>query len=403
MKSEVLLYLQERGFIKDCTNLETLDNISSKNSITVYAGYDLTADSLHAGNLMTLMMLRAFQKFGHNVITLLGGATTKIGDPTGRDSARPILSDEKISQNMEGISSNFGQIFPDKTTIVNNYDWLSKLSYIDFLQHVGRHFTLDRMSAMDSVTLRMQKGITLTELNYMTMQAYDFLHLYRNHNCSLQIGGSDQWGNIVQGVELIRRTLFETEGKHIECFGLTCPLISRADGAKMGKSADGAVWLSPQKLSHFDYFQYFRNIPDADVSKFLKFFTELPLSEVFRLEKLKGKEINEAKKILAFEATRIIHGEHLANEALKSATEIHEANSSDALMETVQIQDANILDAIIIADFAKSKGEAKKLIAQNAVKVNNKPCVDSAHQLQNNDILQIGKKKFVRISLLKTQ
>ncbi|MFT4967982.1 MAG: tyrosyl-tRNA synthetase, partial [Candidatus Deianiraeaceae bacterium] len=314
LKSDVLNYLQERGFIKDGTDLTSLDDMCVNRSITLYTGYDLTAKSLHAGNLMTLMMLRAFQKFDHNVITLLGGATTKIGDPTGRDTARPILTDTQISENLTGISRNFHQFLnADRLEIVNNGEWLMRVGYIDLLQEVGRHFTIDRMSAMDSVSLRMERGsLTFTEFNYMLMQAYDFLHLFKNRECVLQIGGSDQWGNIIQGVELIRRIYFEKEQKQAKSFGLTCPLITKSDGSKMGKSADGAIWLTKDLLSHFEYFQYFRNIADDDIGKCLRFFTELPMTEVQRYENLRGKEINEAKKILAFEATKIAHGEKLA-------------------------------------------------------------------------------------------
>jgi tyrosyl-tRNA synthetase len=399
LKSEVLNYLQERGFIKDCTDLSTLDDLCNKQLIALYSGYDLTANSLHAGNLMTLMMLRAFQKYGHTVIALLGGVTTKIGDPTGRDTARPVLTDEQVRINLQGIAGNFEQVFPKPVKVVNNYDWLAGVGYFQFLQEIGTHFTLDRMSAMDSIQLRMGKGITLTELNYMVMQAYDFLHLYKEENCVLQIGGSDQWGNITQGVELIRRTYF-AKGVNVQtkAFGLTCPLITRADGSKMGKSADGAVWLAREKLSHFEYFQYFRNIADGDVSKCLRFFTELPIEEVQKLDALQGKEINDAKKILAFEATKIIHGETYALEAQKSAEDIHEHdNKTTNAIEVVTVNSSNILDVLLEVGFVKSKGEAKKLLAQNAVKINDALCVDISSEVQSESILQIGKKRFVKI------
>lgn len=395
-KSSVLEELSQRGFIKDCTDAQALDEILSERKITLYTGYDLTANSLHAGNLMTLMLLRIFEKHGHSVITLLGGATTKIGDPTGRDTARPILTDAQIATNLAGISKNFGQVLKNPT-VVNNYDWLSNIEYLTMLQNVGRHFTIDRMSAMDSVTLRMEKGITLTEFNYMVMQAYDFLHLYNNHNCILQVGGSDQWGNIIQGVELIRRIHFEKSGTKAQGFGLTCPLITRADGSKMGKSLDGAVWLSREKLSHFEYFQYFRNIADDDIEKFLRFFTELPLPEVQRLSALKGKEVNHAKKILAFEATKIVHGENYANEALQSAEGIFEKSATNVVMEEVSVSSCNILDVMVQANFTQSKGEAKKLISQNALKINDATIMDISHQLQSGDIIKVGKKKVVRV------
>lgn len=396
-KSSIFQFLEERGFIKDCTDLEALDELCLK-PITLYAGYDLTADSLHVGNLMTLMMLRAFQKHGHNVIALLGGATTKVGDPTGRDTARPILTDEQIANNLGGIRTNFAQIFSEPVQIANNYDWLSKFGYIDFLQNVGRHFTLDRMTAMDSVTLRMGRGITLTELNYMVMQAYDFQYLYKNNGCVLQIGGSDQWGNIVQGVELIRRSYFAESEKQVRAFGLTCPLITRSDGAKMGKSADGAIWLSKEKLSHFEYYQYFRNMPDVDVAKCLKFYTELPISEVNRLSLLTGREINEAKKVLAFEATKIVHGEECALQAKKNAEDIHErGNQMTDAIETLTVSSLNVLEVLIETEFVASKGEAKKLIAQNAVKINGVPCLDISASIPDGCTIQVGKKRFVRI------
>lgn len=399
LQSNVLIELSQRGFLKDCSNLQTLDEILSKQKITVYSGYDLTASSLHVGNLMTLMMLRIFQKHGHSVITLLGGATTKIGDPTGRDTSRPILTDEEIAKNLTGIKKNFNQILKNPT-IVNNYDWLSRISYIDMLQNFGRHFTIDRMKAMDSVTLRMDKGINLTEFNYMIMQACDFLHLYDNHNCILQIGGSDQWGNIIQGVELIRRFHFEKSGKKEEGFALTCPLVTKADGSKMGKSANGAVWLSAEKLSHFEYFQYFRNIDDGDVEKCLKFFTELPIDEVEKLASLKGREVNEAKKILAFEATKIIHGEVNANKALKSAEDVFENASNNAIMQEITITESNnILDVLLQIKVAKSRGDAKKLLSQNAVKINDVQIQDITHLLKNNDIIKFGKKKVVKIKI----
>ena len=394
LKSPVLVHLQDRGFIKDCTNLKELDTLCLNNKITVYSGYDLTANSLHAGNLMTLMMLRIFQQHGHNVIALLGGATTKIGDPTGRDTARPILSDEQILNNLQGISGNFKQVFEKPVEVVNNNDWLAKISYIEMLQHIGRHVTIDVMLSMDSVNLRRGRGLTLTEFNYMMMQACDFLHLYKERNCVLQVGGSDQWGNIIQGVELIRRT-FAEEGNVAQGFGLTCPLITRSDGAKMGKSADGAVWLSKEKLSHFDYFQYFRNIADVDVPKCLRFFTELPMEEIHKLEKLQGKKINEAKKVLAFEATRIIHGKDLANEALQSAVAIHEQSTTNVIMEEVFVQASNILDVLVEAGLAQSRGEGKKLISQGAIWLDGLKCEDITTIMQDS-VIKKGK-KVVRV------
>lgn len=396
LESDVLNVLNERGFIKDCTDIKGLDFLCKNEKITLYTGYDLSADSLHIGNLMTLMMARIFQKLGHKVITLLGGATTKIGDPTGKDEMRKLLSDEQISNNLKGIEKNLHQVLGRNFKVVNNYDWLSKKGYLEILQEVGTIFSVNRMIKMDSVENRLQREqlMTFLEFNYMIFQGYDFYHLAKNENCVLQIGGSDQWGNLIQGLEINSRLL------NRKTFALTCPLITKSDGTKMGKSVNGAVWLSREKFLHFDYFQYFRNIDDADIPKCLRFFTDLPINEIEKLENLKGKEINEAKKVLAFEATKIIHGEDFANEALKSAVEIHEKSSENAVMQEKKITNTNILEVLIEVGFASSKGDAKKLITQNAVKINGENCTDINFHLQENDnILQVGKKKFLRIIL----
>jgi tyrosyl-tRNA synthetase len=387
LKSPVLIRLHERGFIKDYTNLQQLDELCLNGNITVYSGYDLTANSLHAGNLMTLMMLRIFQQYGHRIIALLGGATTKIGDPTGRDTARLILSDEQIAQNLKGITGNLHQILGKNVKVVNNYDWLSKKGFLEILCEIGSHFSINRMIKMDSVESRLKREqlMTFLEFNYMIFQGYDFYHLTQNENCVLQVGGSDQWGNILQGVELNARILQK------ETFALTCPLITKSDGTKMGKSVNGAVWLSKEKLSHFEYFQYFRNISDADVLKCLRFFTELPMEEIQKLEKLQGKEINEAKKALALEATKIVHGEALANDALQSAVAIHEQSTTNIIMEEVFVQASNILDVLVEAGLAQSRGDAKKLVAQNAIKIDDETCKDITTTVQNS-VIKKGKR-----------
>lgn len=400
-KSKILQELDWRGFLKDSNDFENLDKVCHKaeqdgTGITLYTGYDLTAKSLHAGNLMTLMMLRHFQKFGHKVIALLGGATTQIGDPTGKDAMRKPLTDAQIQENLDGINKNFSQILLHTFEVVNNNDWLGKKGYLEILKEAGAYISLSGMMAMESVQLRLDRGhgMSFLEFNYMLFQAYDFYHLAKTKNCVLQIGGSDQWGNIIQGVKLANRLL------DIETFALTCPLITRADGGKMGKSVDGAVWLSKESLSHFEYFQYFRNIDDRDVGKFLRFFTELAEDEIQNLESKKGKEVNEAKKILAFEATKVCHGEELANEAMKFANEVFEEKNQSGTMEEVIIKSANIVDILIEIGFAISKSAAKTLIKQNSVKINGETCKEIGMKIEKNSTIQIGKKKFVRVIVL---
>ncbi len=391
-ESHVLQELKWRGFIKDCSNIKALDSICQNEKITLYSGYDLTSDSLHVGNLMTLMMCRIFKRHGHNIIPLLGGATTKISDPSGRDEARKPLSDEQIAHNLLGIAKNFTQILGENIKVVNNYDWLSTKGYLEILGEVGNHFSINRMVKMDSVESRLKRDAEMTflEFNYMIFQGYDFYHLAKNEKCLLQIGGSDQWGNILQGVHLNSRILRR------ETFGLTCPLIAKSDGTKMGKSVNGAVWLAREKLSHFEYFQYFRNLDDADIEKCLKFFTDLTESEIQKLP-LSGREINETKKILAFEATKVVHGEILAIEALESAQKIFETGNLDAEIPEIKVSSGNILDVLVESKIANSRGDAKKLIAQNSVKIDGNPCTDINFALENGSVLQIGKKRFVKI------
>jgi tyrosyl-tRNA synthetase len=324
-RSEFVHILVERGYLHQATDLDGLDALASKGRVTAYVGYDCTADSLHIGHQLSIMLLRCLQRTGHRPIALVGGGTTKVGDPSGKDKSRRLLDDATIEANLAGVRRSlegfleFGDA-PGQALLVNNADWLGELRYIDFLRDYGRHFTINRMLTFDSVRQRLEREqpLTFLEFNYMVMQAYDFLELARRYDCRLQMGGSDQWGNIVNGVELGRRA----DGR--ELHGLTTPLITTSTGAKMGKTAQSAVWLNRDRLSDFDYWQYWRNAPDADVGRFLRLFTELPLDEIARLEALEGAELNEAKKILATEATRLCRGDAAAAAAAAAARSIFE-------------------------------------------------------------------------------
>ena len=324
-KSDLLRLLDERGYIHQTTDAEGLDALAAKQVVPGYIGFDATAPSLHVGSLVQIMMLRRLQQTGHKPVVLMGGGTTRIGDPTGRDESRKMLSDETIAANIASIFSIFQQYLtfgdgPTDAVMVDNQDWLGQLGYIELLQEVGTHFTINRMMTFDSVKLRLEREqpMTFLEFNYMILQGYDFRHLSKDMNVRLQMGGSDQWGNIVNGMELGRRM----DGADL--YGLTTPLLTTAAGAKMGKTAAGAVWLNPEQLSHFDYWQYWRNCDDRDVGKFLKLFTDLPLDEIARLEALEGAEINEAKKILANEATAMCRGADAAKAAAETATQTFE-------------------------------------------------------------------------------
>ena len=320
LKSEFLLVLTERGYIHQQTDAAGLDRRALSGIVTAYIGFDATADSLHVGSLVQIMLLRRLQQAGHRPIVLMGGGTTKVGDPSGRDETRQLLTDAQINANIAGIREIFGHFlrFDDSPTgavMVNNDDWLSSLQYIPFLRDIGRHFSINRMLTMDSVKLRLEREqpLSFLEFNYMILQGYDFVELNKRYDCTLQMGGSDQWGNILQGVELGRRV------REKELFGLTSPLITTSSGAKMGKTASGAVWLRAKRLSAYDYWQHWRNTEDGDVGRFLRMFTDLPLAEIARLERLQGAEINEAKKILATEATSLCHGDAAARESAGTA------------------------------------------------------------------------------------
>ena len=397
----------DRGYFSQCTNLEDLKQISSEQQITAYIGFDCTANSLHVGSLIQIMILRLLQKHRHKPIILLGGGTTLIGDPSGKDESRLFLDHEQIKKNLQGIHQTLSKFinFSDNLAIfLNNHEWLKDLNYINFLRDVGSHFSINRMLSFDSVKLRLdrEQNLSFIEFNYMILQAYDFYYLNKNYNCTLQIGGSDQWGNIVNGVELIRR-LNSGFKNFSNSYGLTTPLLTTADGKKMGKTADVAIWLDAKMLSPYEYFQYFRNTHDNDVIKFLKLFTDLPLPQINELEKLKDSNINSAKEILAFEATKICHGEFLANEALQKARSIFINKNNQAfdekIIELINGNPVKLIDIIFNIKATESKSDAKRLIAGNAIKINNETICDinfSFDQPQEFS-LGIGKKQFFKI------
>jgi tyrosyl-tRNA synthetase len=383
-RSDFIRVMQERGYIHQCTDLAALDAAAAACPITAYVGYDCTADSLHIGHLISIMMLRWFQKTGHRPIVLMGGGTTKVGDPTDKDQQRPLLTDEVINANLASIRRTFSRFLDFGETgggavMVNNADWLEKLGYIEFLREYGVHFTVNRMLAFDSVKLRLEREqpLSFLEFNYMLMQATDFLELYRRCDCVLQMGGSDQWGNIINGVELVRRV----EAK--PAFGLTTPLLTTSSGQKMGKTLGGAVWLNAERLSPYDYWQMWRNTEDADVGRFLKLFTELPLDEIARLETLGGAEINEAKKVLAGEATTLLHGREAAETAAAAARAAFEEGRLSSDLPTVEVPAAEIAGMsntalMIAAGFASSNGDARRQIAGGAFRIDGVKVTDAA-------------------------
>ena len=379
MIDDFLAEAQARGFIFQCTDAEGLRAAMQREKSAGYIGFDCTADSLHVGSMVQIMLLRLLQKHGHRPVAVLGGGTTRIGDPSFREEARQLLSDAQIATNMAGIRANierflhFGDGAGD-AILVNNADWLDRLSYIELLREVGVHFSVNRMLSFDSVRSRLEReqGLTFLEFNYSILQAYDFRELNRRHGVTLQMGGSDQWGNIVQGIDLLRRT----DGK--QGFGLTAPLITTASGAKMGKSAAGAVWLAAEKLSPFDYWQFWRNTEDADVGRFLRLFTDLPLDEIGRLEQLGGAEINEAKKILATEATTLCHGAAAASQAAETARQTFEEGLTAGSLPSITVPrhelEAGIpaFALLVRAGLASSNGEARRLIQGGGAQANNR-------------------------------
>ena len=399
-KSALIQQFTERGYMHQATNLEGLDETATQQIVPTYIGFDCTADSLHVGSLVQIMMLRIIQKSGHKPIVLMGGGTTKVGDPSGKDTARPLLSDQDIEHNKQGIKKVFEKYLtfgdgPTDAVMVDNADWLDNLAYVRFLRDYGPHFSINRMMAMESVKLRLEREqpLSFLEFNYAILQAFDFLELRRRYGCLLQLGGSDQWGNIVSGIDLTRRIDAQ------EIFGLTSPLITTASGTKMGKSADGAIWLNAEKLSPFHFWQFWRNTEDADVGRFLALFTELPMDEVNRLSALQGAKINEAKIILANEATILCHGADAAREAMQTAkqTFVSGGGVSDGLPQTeVSVDEANGMEMITALNkvgFANSNSEARRLIRGGGARLNNAQINDESKTLSPDDFID-GKAKI---------
>ena len=401
---------KERGFFYQCTGEENLSQLLDKEKINAYIGFDCTAESLHVGSLLQIMCLRLLQKHGHRPIVLLGGGTTRIGDPSGKDKTRTILSEEEIEKNIKNIEKILKNFLTDtnpktKPIFVNNYSWLKNLNYISFLRDIGKHFTINKMLSFDSVKTRLEREQSLSymEFNYMILQAYDFLELNKKENCMLQIGGSDQWGNIVNGVELIKRY----SNKHV--YGLTTPLITLASGAKMGKTESGAVWLDKKFLSSYDYWQFWRNIDDRDVLKFLKIFTDITLEEI---ETVKDKNINELKILLANKTTAMLHGDEEAKKSEETAKQTFEGKVLGDNLPTIQIMkkkidnQLNIIDLIVMSKLENSKSEIRRLIKGNGVKINNQTISDEKMLItktlfKDNLIkLSLGKKKHIKVELI---
>ena len=407
-KSDFLNVLATRGFIHQVSEPEALDALARSSTITGYIGFDCTASSLHVGSLLPIMLLYWLQQTGHRPIALMGGGTTRVGDPSGKDESRRLLSDEAINENLKGIREIFSRFLrfgdgsrksaANDAIMANNADWLNALNYIDFLRDVGRHFSINRMLAFDSVKLRLerQQELSFLEFNYMILQAYDFVELYRRHGCVLQMGGSDQWGNIVNGIDLGRRL------HNAQFFALTAPLITTSSGAKMGKTASGAVWLNADQVSPYEYWQYWRNTDDGDVARFLKLFTVLPLGEIDRLAALKHSEINEAKKILATEATALVHGRAAADEAAATARTTFEQGGVGEKLPTFELPRVDlkagigILTVFVKVGLAGSNGEVRRAIANNAIMVNDTRVTSDKATIGEADVLANG---FVKLSL----
>jgi tyrosyl-tRNA synthetase len=405
-KSEFLNVLATRGFIHQLSDAAGLDAHAAGGAITAYVGFDATAPSLHIGNLLSIMMLRWLQKTGHRPIVLMGGGTSKIGDPSGKDTTRTLLTDAQIDGNVAKIRTVFARFldFDAGTITANNAEWLDQLLYIPLLRDIGRHFTINKMLTFDSVKLRLEREqpLTFLEFNYMILQAYDFVELYRRHGCILQMGGSDQWGNIVNGIELGRRLL------DAELFALTTPLLTTSSGVKMGKTESGAVWLNADMMSPYDYWQFWRNTEDGDVARLLKLFTEMPLDEIDRLGALRGHELNEAKKVLATEATALLHGRAAAEEAAETARRTFEEGALSESLPTVEIAHAElerglgVLAAFVKAGLVASNGEARRQIKGGGLKVDDTAVTDEKRMLTQRDLspegvikLSLGRKRHV--------
>tara|TARA_B100000287_G_scaffold410322_1_gene438599 strand:+ start:2929 stop:4161 length:1233 start_codon:yes stop_codon:yes gene_type:complete len=410
MKKSFLTEFQNRDYFNQCTNIDDLNNLMNNQKIRAYIGFDCTAQSLHVGSLMQIMCLRLLQKYGHQPIVLLGGGTTRIGDPSGKDETRKILSEKEIEKNIKNIKGIF-KIFlssknPDtKPIYVNNQNWLGKLNYINFLRDIGRHFTINKMLSFDSVKLRLEREQSLSymEFNYMILQAYDFLELNKTKNCMMQIGGSDQWGNIINGVELIKRY----SNKHV--FGLTTPLITLASGAKMGKTERGAIWLDKNLLSPYDYWQFWRNIDDRDVLRFLKMFTDLDLEKI---NEIKNENVNKLKIILANEATSMLHGKIAAQKAEETAKNTFEKGNIGTDLPIIEVKNKdisnglNIIDLVVLSRLINSKSEVRRTIKNNGIKINNETITDEKMNISinnfKNNILKLshGKKNHVIIKII---
>jgi tyrosyl-tRNA synthetase len=409
--SAFLAAAEARGYLHQCTDRDGLDARLAAGPVAAYVGYDCTADSLHVGNLVSIMLLRLWQKTGHRPIVLMGGGTTKVGDPSGKDEARRLLTDDEIAANMASIRRSFDRFLsfddgPTGAVMVNNADWLDQLAYIPFLRDVGRHFSVNRMLTQDSVRMRLEREqpLTFLEFNYMVLQAYDFLELARRRDCALQMGGSDQWGNIVMGVELGRRI------DNRALFGLTSPLITVASGAKMGKTAQGAVWLNPDRLSPYDYWQFWRNTEDADVGRFLRLFTELPLDEIERLERLPGSEINQAKIVLATAATALCHGPEAAAAAEETARRVFAEGGIGEDLPTIDVPLAELergipaYELLARAGLATSNSEARRLVKQGGARVNDRTIAADSQPIGRADLgpagtikLSAGKKRHALV------
>ncbi|WP_297778362.1 tyrosine--tRNA ligase [uncultured Roseovarius sp.] len=410
-KSDFLNVMMSRGYLADCTDYQGLDEALSAGTVTAYIGYDATAKSLHVGHLLNIMMLRWLQKTGHRPITLMGGGTTKVGDPSFRSDERPLLSPAQIDENIAGMNRVFARYLdygegPQDALMLNNADWLDGLNYLEFLRDIGRHFSVNRMLAFESVKSRLdrEQSLSFLEFNYMILQAYDFLEINRRHGCLLQMGGSDQWGNIINGIDLTRRVIDH------EVFGLTSPLLTTSDGRKMGKSAGGAVWLSADMLSPYEFWQFWRNTTDADTGRFLKLYTELPVEDCDRLGALEGSEINAAKIILAREVTTLLHGAEAAAAAEATAREVFEHGGVGDDLPTVEVTAQELADGISIvqlivrAGLAKSGKEAKRLITENGARLDDEPLTDAglmidAGALKSPIKLSAGKKRHALVKL----
>ncbi|ETX14501.1 tyrosyl-tRNA synthetase [Roseivivax halodurans JCM 10272] len=410
-KSDFMRVMMERGYLADCTDYQGLDEALSAGMVTAYIGYDATAKSLHVGHLLNVMMLRWFQKCGHKPITLMGGGTTKVGDPSFRSDERPLLGPDQIAENIEGMKQVFAKYLTyekgeNGALMLDNAEWLDGLNYLEFLRDIGRHFSVNRMLSFESVKSRLdrEQSLSFLEFNYMILQAYDFLELNRRYSCVLQMGGSDQWGNIVNGIDLTRRVL------DAEIFGLTSPLLTTSDGRKMGKSAGGAVWLNSDMLSPYEFWQFWRNTTDADVGRFLKLYTELPVEECERLGALGGAEINEAKAVLANEVTALCHGREAAEAAQATAREVFEKGGAGDDLPTVELSrdevagGISIVQVLVRSGLAKSGKEAKRLISDNGARMGDEALTDpglmlDAGALQSPVKLSAGKKRHALVKL----